>query len=397
MDLDFTTTKGKIFHTAGNLGGKEVVAIAGASSSTVGAASGAAGGVFAAFDGVLSVAALSVAAAVGAVVSQMTYHSKRAYLREMYKHEVGATLGKSPEKVTDKDVDLVAKGDPERGIAANHTIAEGIEKLKNGRNVGILVSAVSILATVFLLSTAFQGAAIISGAGALATAGNLAAKGLIGFSVHHLLEQPISFVGRKLFGIEKVTTHERVATLEKEHKNGKSIAKEQVLGVFISANKELEKFVKDHYGKQYDKLGVKDKKLLVDTFEQYIPVTQITDSINSGAVRVSELAFSAEGKKSGVAPNSVKTELSLIGKARGALHSVGQKISQKIKSAQESGVKAAAGEANVLSVAHASQSSQSGIAPKRAVVEYDNPVPKRSFVERYQAEKQPSINQGYSL
>lgn len=404
MDEDLITGGGKVVHVAGHLAGKETVALAtmGATtgtlstaafdgtmasinSGTAAGAANAAGGIFAAFNSVFGLVGISVATAAGAVVNQMTYQSRRAYMRNTYKHEVGAVLGKSPEKVTDKDVDLVAKGDPQRGIEANKTIAAGIDKLKKSRNVGILVSVLSILATVTLVVAMFSlgpvagAATAISTAIGFPTAGLFITKGLAGYGIHQALEKPISWASKKLFDMEKTTTYERIAVLERDHRNGKSLGREQVLGAFVGANHELSNFVQEHYGKEYDKLNVKDKKDVADIFEQYIPITKITESLNSGRVHVSELAFSVEGKSSGVVAGSVPDSLSMVGKARGKIQEVGERISQKLQGHPEK-IAAAAPAPTPISV-----------APKRAIVEYDNPTPKRSFVERYKAEQNAGI------
>lgn len=371
------TAKGKAAHAGLSYLGKEGVILAsGAGVGTAGVVS-ASGGISSAIEGVIGIGAVSVAAAAGAVVSQMNYKNKRDHMREMYKHEVAAVLGKSPEKVTNKDVDLVAKGSPEDGIESNKSIAEGVDKLKKSRTVGVLVSALSILATVAIItlfaqaiSASIASAMVGSSLASLAPAASFVAKGIIAFGIHHALEKPIDWVGKKIFGVEHTTTHERIASLEKDHKNGKFLEREQVLGVFVGANKQLDQFVKEQYGKQYDNLSVRDKRAVADIFENYVPVTKITENLNSGRVHVSELAFSVEGKASGVIPGSVSDSRSIIGKAREKIHEVGTHISKKLQ------------DTPLVKVAAMVEPALATVAPKRTVVEYDNPAPKQSFVER---------------
>ncbi len=373
---DLLTTQQKATHMGVSFLGKEGVILAsGVGAGTAGVVS-ASGGAAAALEGMLGVTAVSVAAAAGAIVSQMNYKYRRDHLREMYKHEVGAVLGKSADKVTNKDIELVAKGSPEEGIEANKSIAEGLDKLKKSRNVGVLVSALSILATVAMM--VFAGPVITAAVSDVLVGGTLAAavpyaafitKASIAFGIHHVLEKPIDWVGKKLFGVEQTTTHERISSLEKDHRDGKFLGREQVLGVFVGANEQLNQFVQAQYGKQYDKLSVHDKRAVADIFEKYVPITKITESLNSGQVRVSELAFSVEGKASGVVPGTIADSRSIIGKAREKLHEVGTHISNKLQNTP------------VVKAAVASEPKAS-VAPKRAVVEYDNPAPKVSFVER---------------
>lgn len=338
------------------------------------AVAGGIGGASAGVGGVFSVAGVSFAAAASVMINQAVYQHRRAELREMYKDEAAVQFGKSPKKITDKDIDLLAKGDQTRGIAGNKTIAEELSQSKKRRNLGMLVSTASILGTLAIVM-AISGFIPPEALGA----GVYAAKFIAGVAIHELLEKPIHWLGKKIFGMEDTSTHERIAELNKEHRNGKSITKEQVLGVFVSANKELNNFVKEQYAKPYDKLSVQEKRAMVEAVEQYIPLKNITENLNSGRVKISELAFSVEGQRSGVAPDSVPQHLSIIGKARGALHNISERLHHS-PAAKKS-------DSEVIPPPVAVPVS---VAPKRAVVEYDNPTPTRSFVERYQAEKSPT-------
>lgn len=325
-----------------------------------GAVWNAVGGAAAGMSGIFSVIGVSVAATASIIIKQIDYQNKRSALREMYKDEVAAQLGKSPEEITNKDLTLVARGDPRRGIAPNKVINEELDKLKSHRNLGILVTAMSILGTVAIMGFVFGTGGAAVGVGAMA------AQAFVGFATHKLLDIPLTWAGKKMFGIKDLTTQERIEELNNERQNGKVLGREQVLGVFISANKELSRFVKSHYSNPYDKLSVQEKRELADAFEQYIPLANITESLNSGKVKVSELAFSVEGRASGVAPSSVPPSLSIVGKVRTALRGIGERLRPAVQKPEEEPVT---------------------VTPKRAVVEYDNPVPSRSFVERYEAEK----------
>ncbi len=337
------------------------------------------GGAAAGIGKVISVAGVAVATVASVMINQSAYQRKLISLRQMYKDEIGAQLGKSPSKVTYKDMKLIAEGDSERGISSNKTIADEMNRLAKRRNVGILVTAASLLATVGVMIAVAPALSLSAGASTLAVMGVYAAKALIGFSTHRVLEVPIKAVAKSLFHLKEKTTHERIAGLAKEHRNGKVLGREQVLDVFICSDDQLKQFVTDHYGKSYDKLNVQEKRVVADAMEQYIPVTHITENLNSGSVKVSELAFLVEGKKSGVIPNSVKPNLSLAGKARTALRSVGERL-HKIKP-QDAGY-----EQNIMQ-----NTENVSVAPKRAIMEYDNPVPARSFVARYESEKSPAV------
>jgi hypothetical protein len=339
------------------------------------AVSSAIGGAATALEGPSLVIGVGVAAAASVMINQASYQSRRTFLREMYKDEVAAQLGKSPKKIKDRDIDLVAKGDPARGISGNKVIEDELSKLKKLRNVGMLVTVASLLGTVAVMMTITAGFST-AGLAPLAMTGAYVAKGFAGFAIHKVLESPLKWASKKLFNLNELTTHERIEELRKEHRKGKVIARAQVLDVFISANDDLGQFVKSQYGKSFDKLSSQEKQSVVEAVDQHIPITKIAENLNAGRVKVSELAFAVEGKVSGVAPSSVKDPLSLVGKARFALRGVGERL-QRVK--------------------HHHVETVASTAPQiptqqKPVVEYDNPTPARSFVERYEAERATPVS-----
>ncbi len=356
---------------------RETVGEAGSGFIAKETVSTAVGGAAVGIGGIFSAVGISLASAASVMINQASYQSKRSSLREMYKDEVAAQLGKSPKKIKDKDIDLVAKGDPKNGIAGNKTIADELHKLVKRRNIGMLVTIVSLLGTLAIMS-ALLSSTLLSAGGVPVAIGldAMAAKAFAGFAIHKVLESPIKWVSKKLFHLNDVTTHERIAEINKEHRNGKVIPRAQVLGVFISANDELGKFVTSQYGKPYDQLSVQEKQAVVEALEQHIPIAKIAENLNSGRVKISELAFAVEGKVSGVAPDSVKEPLSLVGKARSALRGVGERL-QHVR------------QHHVETVASTIPQTP---APQRVNVEYDNQAPARSFVERYKAEKSAPVS-----
>ncbi len=82
----------------------------------------------------------------------------------------------------------------------------------------------------------------------------LAVKACIGLATYNAVKIPLHWMGDKLFGLDKETTHDRIVSLQREHEAGKAISREQVLSVFAGANPQLDRFIAAEYGKQFDKL-----------------------------------------------------------------------------------------------------------------------------------------------
>lgn len=337
--------------------------------STMGSFGGAAAGL-----GMFSNTVIGIAAFASLIMSQSSYRHRRAGLYQMYKDEIAVKLGKEPGKVTAKDMDLLAKGNPEKGIEANKTIAEGLRKLKKHRNVSVLVTTAALLGTVATLGALFAPAGVVGAAVAGTSITASIAKAFVGFATYKLIESPMHWGANKMFGMNEPTTHERIAELNREHKKGKPLSQEQVLGVFISGNKEISRHVEEQYGKKYDELSVQEKRSVAESCEPYLPLKTITENLNKGRVKISELAFSVEGQASGIAPKPVKEQPSpgIMGKARNILHSVGTRLRRTRQHVEE-----------------VPQQAAPAAAPRqRTVVEYDNPAPARSFVEGLQARSQ---------
>ena len=280
---------------------------------------------------------IGAASLVSVGVNYFDYRNKRSGLREIYQDEIAAKLGKSPPQVTNKDMETLAAGVPERGIAANTVLAEELDKLKADRNLGFLTTVISVLATAVIL----YGLIVLTGptsifathltGGAFASLPNFGVavlRGGIAFACHKVLEEPIRWGGEKMLGMDVVSTHERIEELVHEREAGLALSKEQVLGVFISVNPELENFVKQNYGKAYDKLNLPEKQQVVQICEQYVPLADVVSSLNSGRVKITELAFSAIGQQSGVKPsdNPVTPKVNVIGKARGVFYDVASRF-----------------------------------------------------------------------
>lgn len=304
---------------------------------------------------------VGLAGAVSAVLSQMGYLHKREKLREQYKEEIAAKLGKTPDGVTDQDLDVMAE--------KNHAIGEEIAKQRKNRNYSIFSSTAAILLAVGMVGVLFAGVA----APALFTP-LFFAKIIVGVTCHKIVEAPLEWIGNALFGLEHTTTHDHITGLVKEHKHGKTITREQVLGVFVSSNPELGEFIKAQYGQEYDKLGTAVKHHVADELEHFLPLSKMAASLNSGRISATELAFTVEGQVSGVlpkAPSAIKP--TMLDKAGAALQSMGRRL----------------GIGRHHQLPKADMPPQAApVRPQRTVVEYDNGTPAgASFVKRLGLER----------
>jgi hypothetical protein len=248
---------------------------------------------------------LGITTAVSALVAYVEYRFKKSDITDLYKKELAAQLGKSEKEVNVDDLEKLG--------TVNHTINEQLVKTKKERNIDVGTIFAATMASV-----AITGAAVA----AAITLGFLAPTGIatwlagtaIGMLAYMVVKSPIQKVGEKLFGVDKKTTHERIEEISKEHQAGKVVSRERVFAVFVHANPKLDEFIKANYGKEFDKLKVGQKIRIADEIGNQLGIGKITDDINQGQVKATELAFAVQGNFSGVAPTLGDAPKSAVGR-----------------------------------------------------------------------------------
>ncbi len=262
------------------------------------------GGVTAAVGGLGGLIAMGAVGAISAAMAQMDYRHEISKMKEIYRNELAAQLGKPAKSISDDDLYKLAQGDPERGIEGNKIIADEISKKKKERALGVGLSAAATVTSFmvvqsFFASVASETLAASIGLPGMGAAVMFVAETLVGVAMYNLVKQPMHWLGHKLFGLDKETTHDRIANIQADIQKGKGVGQEQVLEVFVSANKQLETFVDKQYGKPFENMTHEERQRVVEDINQVVPLAQLTQDIQSGKYDVGELAFAVEGKTSG--------------------------------------------------------------------------------------------------
>lgn len=289
-----------------------------------GVAMGAAAG-----NSLAAIGVLGVTAALSAGLTQMDYVHKKNTIKNLYREELAAKLGKAADKVNSRDLELLAAGDHARGIEANRTVAEELKKAKRIRNFGVFFSFMASVGSLLVVASldpsmfaAMHGAIEGATTGWLATAAEVITKGAIAVAAYNVIKAPIHWLGDKLFGLDKETTHSRIKVMKDDIEEGKAVTQEQVLAVVISANPELDRKITDKFGDRFDALRYAQKHQIAENIGESIGLKSLTDDINHGRVRPSELAFIAQGDASGVLPKDPEPQQKqgLLKKIRHKLH-----------------------------------------------------------------------------
>jgi hypothetical protein len=247
--------------------------------------------------------ALIGVAAIGAVSAGLTIlrsNEKLDDLAEDYAEEVGKKLMKDPKRVTRHDLEIVAKGDPARGIEPNHVLAEKLSKEKRSLAVGVVISVVATLAALWLAPALVGALPMLAPIMHSAPLAHVLINGFAGVLMYHAAKTPLHSVADNLFHIDEKTTVDHIRDLGKQVHKGKHVSQEQVLGIYVSADKKLAQFIQDRFGVPYDELSDEGKKQAVTLMSRHLPLESVTSAINNKHICVTELAFLTQNDRSGV-------------------------------------------------------------------------------------------------
>jgi len=268
----------------------------------------------------IGVLTMGLVAAISAGLSQMDFIHKKDSLKEFYKDELAAQFGKPKDKVTVADLEILA--------ANNKTIGQELRRSVKQRNFGIGVSFIATMAALGAISALTMAVTLAPIGLTLAGIGTFAIHGLVGMMAYKAVEDPVHWIADKVFGLDDRTTNDYIVAIERDHENGKTISREQVLAVFVAANPELDKLIVANFGKHFNDLDASGKQRAAAQINQILPLDRLTMEINSTSPQsnnAAELAFAVEGKVSGAQHEGDMLEAHRRG--LGALmHNVGEKI-----------------------------------------------------------------------
>lgn len=239
---------------------------------------------------------MGIIVGVSAGLSQVDHLHRRRRLLDTYRKEIAAQLGKDEAKLDSDDLDLVAYGDPKRGIAGNAAIRQAVEHSRKHRNVGVVLSVISSLAA-FAIT-----AALFAAGGPLAIGGwaEFGLQGAVSLAGYLAVKMPIYWIGGKMLGLDEPTVDDKIHAIQRDREQGKVISQEQVFEAYLAGNRDLDAAVRARFGRSFRKLDDNGKLAALQTMGAQIKIDEVTAAINAGLMRSSELAFLSQGERSGV-------------------------------------------------------------------------------------------------
>lgn len=231
-------------------------------------------------------------------------------MKNAYKLELAATLGKDPQEVTVEDLTRVAEGDKSVKLPGNAILREQLDSIDNHRTLSLLstVGAIGIAALAFFAIITSNSTAIIDAIQNFVQplADNLPVKdpkifaaGMLASGISFTSDHILHHFGNHAFGLNKHTTYEAIHEMKRLQREGVEINPEQVLGVFVSRDPLLQQHIVANYGAAYDDLPLLLQTEILTGLDQRNLIINVTEKINAGKVSPNELAFLAEAQHSG--------------------------------------------------------------------------------------------------
>ena len=267
----------------------------------------------------LALVGVGTIGAISAGLTLMDHHKRLDLLAEDYAEEIAAKLKKNPKDVTRDDLDIIAKGDPSRGIEPNHALQEKLSHERKCMGFSLLFSVAASLGAIALAPLLVGAIPMLAGLTGLA---HVVVSGAAGLLCYNAIKMPLHAMGDKLFGLDHETTIDRIKTIGEAVEQGQGISREQVLSLYASANPELANFIQSRFGGRLEDLPPETQQQAAAFMNRYLPLEAVAEAVNTKSICATELAFVVQGDTSGVPLDAWQTPPKsmidqMLGKATG--------------------------------------------------------------------------------
>ncbi len=268
----------------------------------------------------LPMVGLAVGVPIKAAVSTIEHYHREDEVLNKFRDEIAASFGIDVEDVTHDNLRSLAFGNPKIGIEPQPFFQEILEQNDKKRwiDVGANVAASALtMGFVFSQGDKIAGAlsSLASSSGIALFVGNPAAAGiagLIGLSIAaalvvHAIDFIVTEVCKDTMGIKDKTSYEMLGEIEKQKTRGHEISSDKVMALIANINPALKTEIIKNYGAPYNALPEKQRMAVLEQYADSLSLEENTAKINSGVMKVNELAFIAIGGQSGVVDKDVIT------------------------------------------------------------------------------------------
>lgn len=212
---------------------------------------------------------------------------------DLYRGDIAEQLGIAPEEVTRAHLKEAAKN--------NDIIDQALtrQRHKTWLAIGASVLASSVtfgLVSVFgadsWLRTAAQG---VFNSGWAASAANFIGIGTVSAISSLFLNTGLQEVVEATTPLGKAAAHDRILEMEYSLSRGKAISAEQVYGVLVAADPNLQRVIQRQFHKPYAHMNAREQTQLLATTGTAPEMLAVAQQINSGQLRPGQLASYVSG------------------------------------------------------------------------------------------------------
>lgn len=206
----------------------------------------------------------------------------------LYRNDLAAQFGIAPEEVTRAHLKEAAK--------TNEVIEQALSRNRQKTYVAIATAALASTVTVFLVGAFGADSLLKNTVAGIAPQGFASLANFIGIGTVAGLSSLVFSNGlREVLkintGYGKASSHDRIMEMEYQVAHGRGVSKEQVYGVLVAADTELQNAILHRYGKRWRHMTPQQQSNVVGEVGCAREMQAIAEQINRGDIRPGHLAY----------------------------------------------------------------------------------------------------------
>lgn len=226
----------------------------------------------------------------------MRIQNNRIYedqMADLYRDDIAQQLGIPPNQVTRAHLREAAKD--------NDVIDQALTRQRSKSFVSFATAALAGLATVALLTMTVGGLTLpamlgnyftgLVGEGILGSILKYGSVGMIAGLSSLVLHQGLDLLIGERTGLSRAAAHDRIVDMERSVSRGQAISKEQVYGVLVAGNPELQSTIRHEFGQSYSTMLPNRQSDVLLAIGVDNEMQLIADEINAGRMRPTHLAY----------------------------------------------------------------------------------------------------------
>lgn len=257
------------------------------------------------------VPALVVGIGGAALQGFMRLRSHRMYEEQMvdlYRDDIATRLNIAPEQVTRAHLKEAAKD--------NEVIDQALQRQKHMSIISFATSALAGIVTFGLLDFGLAHEALngffATNFGAAGDILKFTSMGLVAGTTSLFVHDGLqAAIGAKT-GVSKAAAHDRIVEMERGIRRGWGISKEQVYGVLVAGNPQLQVNIQRQFGKPYSRMNGPQQAAVINQIGIAEEMQLIANEINTGKIRPGNLAYMIADANAPMRPKRTEAKPNVI-------------------------------------------------------------------------------------